>query len=398
MVIHDNPAACGSPQYLPLTDSAAYNRTLSHCTVEAIVDGSSGILNDYAVSGNCDASKVTLDSDIFDYATKGKPGAEQGEQEKRLTAQLEDGFEKFAADDNKHKLRKHIHSEKGYRYFAEYLAKKGYIVVSILAQRAITGIDGGGDPITKNVINHDAGDPRGYLAWGRMGLATFELLQHWDEHGGTPENGGGADADTLRGHFDFQEAGLVGHSRGGMAVRVILNALGNGGSLPPNPKAAGGAVESAVESVGSAVVDPSMNMAYVDLPDVTIKAVFEIAPMDEQEQTGGKNGTYDANGVPWAVLLPTCDGDVNELAGRCPYDRVMAEHDATSSLPEHSKTTWWVHGTSHNAFNSQWQAADGRVCFNAQPLFPGISGWNQPGADRDAAPIGKPTDHFFLWW
>jgi hypothetical protein len=206
-------------------------------------------------------------------------------------------------------------SYKGYDYLGTRLASYGYIVVSINANR---GINAGPS------LGSDSALIR---ARGILVLRHLQNLSHWNRHGGTPP-GVGAD---LRGHLDFTNIGMMGHSRGGDGVRAAYNDYIAAGSVWP------GMIEDAV----------------------TFKGVFEIAPTDFL----GNN----SKGVPWNIIAGMCDGDVSDLEGIDPYDRdILPPFES----PQLQKSTFVVWGANHNFFNTQWQVSDGTVL--TPPGFPSI--------------------------
>ncbi len=207
-------------------------------------------------------------------------------------------------------------SHAGYGYLAERLASWGYIVVSINANRGINAA-----PAT---IPDDRGRNK---ARGRLILRHLQRLSEWNLMGGTPPSLGV----DLKGKLDFNHVGLMGHSRGGEGVRAAYNFYR----------------------------DPDRRWRDRIGP-MTIEAVFEIGPVD-----GQTDRQFIADGVIWNVLLPMCDGDVSNLQGVRPFDRMlrMADNPATQ------KSTYTVWGANHNFFNTEWQISDSPGCFRHQPLW-----------------------------
>ncbi|HET6343855.1 MAG TPA: hypothetical protein VFH51_02935, partial [Myxococcota bacterium] len=82
------------------------------------------------------------------------------------------------------------------------------------------------------------------------------------------------------------------------------------------------------------------------LAGVKIRSVFEMAPVD-----GQSGALIEARGVPWGVFLPQCDGDVYNLAGMRPFDRMIAAHSQIDPAPKTVLVAW---GANHNAANSVW--------------------------------------------
>jgi hypothetical protein len=132
----------------------------------------------------------------------------------------------------------------------------------------------------------------------------------WNATGGAPFG------DTFRGHVDLREIGLVGHSRGGEAVAMVPSVL-----------------------------------AASPVSGIRLGSVFSIAPTDYHDPR--------PSGVPYAVLLPACDGDVSTLEGMDIYDRALSTSDA------HPRAQVFIDGANHNYFSTEWRNddnGDGRVC------------------------------------
>ncbi|MBC7882127.1 MAG: hypothetical protein H7Y37_12440 [Anaerolineae bacterium] len=210
-----------------------------------------------------------------------------------------------------------VPNHRGYDYIAERLASWGYVVVSINANRGInagTGVPG------DNGLNQ---------ARGRLVLKHIQRLSEWNTVGGTPESLG---VDLL-GKLDFSQLGLMGHSRGGEGMRAAYAFYRDQGSPWP-----------------------------ARIPNVvTFKGLFEVAPVD-----GQTDRIFDADDIPWTVLLPICDGDVSNLAGVRPYDRMMRYF--SENVPK-AKSTYIVWGTNHNYYNTEWQTSDSSGCQLHTPIF-----------------------------
>lgn len=212
----------------------------------------------------------------------------------------------------------------GYSYVAERLASWGYIVVSINANRGITC--GGAFP----------GDSGLNLARGRLILKHLQYLSDWNNNGGTPPSVG----TDLMGRLDFSQFGMMGHSRGGEGVRAAYNLYRDSGSPWP-----------------ARIIDP-----------ISFQAIFEIGPVD-----GQTSRVLNADGTKWNVLLPMCDGDVSDLQGVKPFDRMMR---IFTEVPATQKSTFTAWGTNHNYYNTEWQVSDSAGCLDHTPLF--------------AQPVGSP--------
>ena len=188
----------------------------------------------------------------------------------------------------------------GYGYIAEHMASWGYVVVSINANRGITAGRG------------VSGDYGLNIARGRLVLKHLELLAVWNTAEGSTPDSLGVD---LFGTLDFGSIGLMGHSRGGEGVRAAYTLYGEEDSEWHNR-----------------IAEP-----------LEIDGIFEIGPVD-----GQTSRTFDALDTAWAVLLPMCDGDVSDLQGMGPFDRMLVSEDEVNPTPKSMIAIW---GTNHNFFN-----------------------------------------------
>jgi hypothetical protein len=179
-----------------------------------------------------------------------------------------------------------IPSYKGYDYVSEILASHGYIVVSISAN----GIN------AKDNQVFDLG-----------ALARAELIQkHLDIWNGFNTTGGAPFDLKFVGKVDMSRVGTMGHSRGGEGV------------------------------VRHFLLNNSLGAPY------GIKAVFPLAPVDFNRPV--------VNRAALTVLLPYCDGDVNDLQGVHFYDD--ARYNVPGDLaPKHYVL---VMGANHNFYNTIW--------------------------------------------
>src|SRR5262245_10271913 len=194
-----------------------------------------------------------------------------------------------------------VRSDEGYAYLAERLASWGYIVVSINANRGVNAAPGytAGASVSDRGLN---------LRRGRLVLRHLEKLYQWNKGvEATPASLGF----NLAGKLDFSNVGLMGHSRGGEGIRAAYNYYLNS-SLP----ARGQDWQAAI-------------------PGMTIKAMFEIGPVDGQ--TGR---TLNASGTVWNVLLPMCDGDVFNLQGVRPFDRMLLDTSEITPIQKSTYTVW----------------------------------------------------------
>jgi hypothetical protein len=179
-----------------------------------------------------------------------------------------------------------IPSYQGYDYLAQSLASNGYIVVSISAN----GISAFDNQVTD------------------LGMsARAQLIQrHLDQWATFNSTGTAPFGTKFVGKVNLQKIGTMGHSRGGEGV------------------------------VRHYVHNASLGSPY------GIKAVFPLAPVDFNRPV--------INNVPLAVMLPYCDGDVNDNQGVHFYD------DARYNVPGDAapKHTIQVMGGNHNFYNTVW--------------------------------------------
>jgi hypothetical protein len=214
-----------------------------------------------------------------------------------------------------------IPNHAGYDYLARPLATWGYVVVSINANRGVTAAPG-------------LPDDRGLnLRRGRLVLRHLQKLVELNATASSP----------LYQKVDFSHVGLMGHSRGGEGMRAAYEQYRAPGSMWPG-------------RIGT---------------PVGFEALFEIGPVDGQTGPRTNPNRLDADGLAWAVLLPNCDGDVFNLQGVKPFDRMMLK---TNESPARLKATYTVWGTNHNFYNTEWQFSDSPGCLGQTRLFPRLLG------------------------
>jgi hypothetical protein len=212
-----------------------------------------------------------------------------------------------------------VPSHDGYAYLAERLASWGYIVVSINANRGVNAAPGTPDDRGNN------------LRRGRLILKHLQRLSEWNTSGGAP----GSLGFDLQHTLDFNHVGMLGHSRGGEGVRAAYNLYRDPGSPWPGR-----------------------------IGPVVFEGIFEIGPVD-----GQTSRILDAVDTAWNVLLPMCDGDVFNLQGVRPFDRMMLVRTEAVPTPKSTFTVW---GTNHNFYNTEWQLSDSPGCLGHQRLFPNL--------------------------
>jgi hypothetical protein len=209
----------------------------------------------------------------------------------------------------------------GYAYLARTLAAHGYVVVSINANRGINGAEPEKDDHGLN------------LRRGRLVLRHLQKLAKWNASGGAPASLGF----QLTGLIDFSQVGLMGHSRGGEGMRAAVAQFNDPDS--PWPKRIG---------------------------PLKFRSLFEIGPVD-----GQTSRTLNPVDLVWNVLLPGCDGDVSNLQGIRPFDRMLQITTEAKSL---NKSTFQVFGANHNFYNTEWQISDAMGCLGQTPIFPQLAG------------------------
>lgn len=214
-----------------------------------------------------------------------------------------------------------VPSHEGYAYLAERLASWGYIVVSINANRGVNAAPG----VT--------GDRGLNLRRGRLVLKHLQQLSAWNAGAPAPASLGF----DPHGTFDFTHVGMLGHSRGGEGVRAAYNQYRDPGSPWP-------------ARIGA----------------ITFEGIFEIGPVD-----GQTSRILNADGTSWNVLLPMCDGDVFNLQGVKPFDRMMLIRSEAPATPKSTFTVW---GTNHNFYNTEWQISDSPGCLGHKRLFDHLLG------------------------
>ena len=194
-----------------------------------------------------------------------------------------------------------VNSYTGYDALAETLASHGYAVASIDA----------------NTINdRDLVGDSGANARGQLILRTLDELasvnatgQSTQEAPPLPAIAPRTEVPEAKGRLDLSRVGLMGHSRGGEGVAraVSLDADANGGAHG-------------------------------------LDAIFALAPTNFAR--------WPVAGVPFATLLPYCDGDVSNLQGAWMYD------DARRLTPAAPRHQILAMGANHNFYNTVWTGDD----------------------------------------
>jgi hypothetical protein len=220
-----------------------------------------------------------------------------------------------------------IANHEGYNYLAQQLASLGYIAVTINANRGITCGNGNDADWGLN------------LARGRLVLRHIELWNKWATQGGAPPALGSPD--LFLGKVDVTQVGLMGHSRGGEGMRAAAAQYRDAGSVWP-----------------------------ARIPNLQIRGIFEIGSVD-----GQAGRVLDADDMAWNQILPMCDGDVSDLQGRLPFERMLRKLTETRKTP---KSLEMVYGTNHNFYNTEWQTDESLGCLGHKEVHgPGPQSDNQ---------------------
>lgn len=175
----------------------------------------------------------------------------------------------------------------GYGDPATALASDGYVVVSISAD----GI---------NALDNEFAPDLGAQARGELVMAHLDLLARADAG-----RVGGLGV-RARGRLDLTRVGLMGHSRGGEGV--VRAAALNAARRTPHG----------------------------------IRGLLPLAPVDFTRAA--------VPGIPTAVVLPYCDGDVSDLQGQHLFEDSRYADPGDDVL----RASLLVQGANHNFFNSEW--------------------------------------------
>ncbi|NHC15378.1 alpha/beta hydrolase family protein [Motilibacter deserti] len=202
-----------------------------------------------------------------------------------------------------------IDSYKGYDQTAEALASHGYVVVSISA-----------NGINSQDANYT--DDAGTAARGQLVMNHLDQLARWNDGKGDKTQRA-----VFAGKIDFNNVGLMGHSRGGEGV-----------------------VEAALQN-------SELHKPY------NIKAVLPLAPIDFARET--------LPDVPMAIILPYCDGDVSNQQGQHYYDDSRYANDDNVL-----RSSLMVMGANHNFFNTEWTPETS--------VSPSSDDWSASAAGNDA--------------
>ncbi len=186
-----------------------------------------------------------------------------------------------------------VESFRGYDDLAQDLAGRGYVVLSIDAN---------------HVNDRDLLGDAGAAARGQLLLETLSEFRSVHRTGVLRSGMDAGQSGALQGRLDLERIGVMGHSRGGQGV-------------------ASGAKQN------------------LDLPEpFGIRALMAIAPTSFDHAVVVE--------MPFATILPSCDGDVFNLQGAWMYDN--GRHGP------HARHQFHVLGANHNWFNTVWTQSDYR--------------------------------------
>ncbi|WP_241759590.1 FlgD immunoglobulin-like domain containing protein [Pyxidicoccus parkwayensis] len=199
---------------------------------------------------------------------------------------------------------------RGYTYLQDHLAKRGYVTLSV----DLDEMSGAGKPYPDI-------ESAGILLRAWVTLKNIEYLVNSASSLGTG---------SLSGRIDLSRIYLVGHSRGGEAVQVMLaqlkhlaGVMSNSRLVPP-----GGSLTAALQPSG-------------------IKGIVSLAPVTQQLDAW----TYVAPDVPYLLLYGSADGDVN---GAFPTVMPFRHYDRAAR----NRFALRLMGGNHNAFNTSWGYSD----------------------------------------
>ena len=226
-----------------------------------------------------------------------------------------------------------VESYPGYRYVARVLASRGYLVVSVDG-RPVAPFDHTDRPFPD-------GAAAGVGTWMDLRARIVDAHLRRLVRASAGESGPGVDfaGIALTGRVDATRVALVGHSRGGEGV--VWAALLAG----PRP--------------------------------YRVASILAIAPVDFARRILPSD-------IPFAVVLPTCDGDVSDLQGADFYD------DARNLRRTAPLLQVAVHGANHDFFNTAWEDEWGPPP-DASPDEPGASAEPSVEPSPTAEPSADPS-------
>ena len=211
-----------------------------------------------------------------------------------------------------------IDSFEGYDYMAANLASHGYVVLSVDAN---------------DINDRDLVGDAGVMARVQVLLHHLDMFREINASGSYGRLGGPlgnpAQFSDLQGRIDFENIGIMGHSRGGQGVTQAITI---------NQQAGRTTLEAGT---------PPVVLAEPFTAPHNLTAVFALAPT---------NFDYiSAPDTTFAVLLPYCDGDVSNLQGAFMFDDSRFI-DEDNPQPKFQIVTA---GANHNYYNTMWTGENG---------------------------------------
>lgn len=168
-----------------------------------------------------------------------------------------------------------VESHRGFDYLGNALASHGYATISI-------------EPLTINGLDPRTDDIFLNKARARLLFRTVEKAQEWNQDSQKSIEMLGFD---IAGKLDFSNVGLMGHSRGGMGVRLAYNLL-----------------ESSFAKLTGEIYN------WKERLGITIKGIVEIAPLEAPEI----DILVNATGIPWALIGAGCEDDLIDFGELLP--------------------------------------------------------------------------------
>lgn len=195
-------------------------------------------------------------------------------------------------------------SDDGYGYLGELLASRGIIAVSV----------------DENFLNYSqwSGVPKNDMlvrAW--ILLQHLQQIKQFSEEVDNP----------FFAQVDWDNVGLVGHSRGGQAIVMAAN------------------YDSWFKD------DESLQ----SMPPFQIKALAALAATDNKVKVD-EPGSYQLNDVYYLTIQGAMDADVSNFYGARQFNRT-----AYPTGSDRFKTSLYIAGANHSHFNTDWGTLDLRV-------------------------------------
>ncbi|EFY94386.2 hypothetical protein MAA_10157 [Metarhizium robertsii ARSEF 23] len=197
-----------------------------------------------------------------------------------------------------------VESYRGFDYLGRSLVADGYIVLSM-------------DPLMLNRNQEVAEDAYLIRARARLLLRTLEKLELWNK---SPDESKRILGRDISGSVNTTAIGLMGHSRGGAAVRVAANLIMTPGLLGFKER-----------------------ISWSSKLDSRIMAVWEVSPFDGPE--GGES--VAVVGPAWGLLASGCEDDLVNFA----YLSLYRRQSRLNGAPNYFVTAY---GANHNFFNTEW--------------------------------------------